>query len=70
MILDLYTKIVYNKIILKEGRETMDVAEKLIDGLISTAVSFTAWLMIHKYLQYEKRQKKKPFKPRKRTRKR
>lgn len=48
----------------------MDVAEKLIDGLMSTAVSFTTWLMIHKYLQYEKRQKKKPFKPRKRTRKR
>ena len=66
--LDLYTKIVYNKIILKEGREMMDVAEKLIDGLISTAVSFTTWLTIHKYLQYEKRQKKKPFKSRKHKR--
>ena len=47
----------------------MDVAEKLIDGLISTAVSFTTWLMIHKYLQYEKRQKKKPFKHHNRKRK-
>lgn len=48
----------------------MDVTEKLIDGLISTAISFTTWLMIHKYLQYEKRQKKKPSKSHHRKRRR